>query len=143
MASHVILFAVIVDNRRFRVVIFAVFSDSIVKLVGPLADLIYHFWDFSLHVGVLSLGPVVLIADICPSYLLVEVIPFCLLLDVLHCILLNFLLQLFLLLRWLRGLFFVELIAAVKIGPVGFFAENIERLCCNFEDSFWWVELFD
>lgn len=30
MASHVILFAVIVDDRRFRVVIFAVFSDSIV-----------------------------------------------------------------------------------------------------------------
>lgn len=143
MTSHVILFPVIVDNRRFRVVILAVFSDSIVKFVGPFANLMYHFWDFSLHIWVFSLRPVVLIANICPSYLLVEVIPFCLLLDVLYCSLLHFLLRLFFFLRCLLGLFLVELFAAVEIGPVGFLAEDIERLCCNFEDSFRWIELFD
>ena len=136
MTSHVVLLAVIVDDRRFRVIVLAVFSDRIVKLVGPLADLLDHFWDFSLHVGVLSFSPVVLIADVCPSNLLVEVIPFPLFFCLLHCSLLNLLLELFLFLRGLFGLFLAELLAAVEIGPEGFLAEDIEGLCCNFKDSF-------
>ena len=142
MASHVILFAVVVDNRRFRVVVLAVFSDSVVELVGPFAYGLDHFWDFGLHVGVLPLGPVVLIAHVGPSYLLVEMIPLRFFLHFKNCSLLGLLLRLLLFFHCL-GFFLVELVAAVEVGPVGLFAEGVEGLGCNVEDSLWRVELLD
>lgn len=48
-------------------------SDQLViEYICSFAKLIDKLWDFCPETGILSLGPIILIADICPSYLLVE-----------------------------------------------------------------------
>ena len=96
MTSHVIFLTVVVDDGRFREVLPIAMLEGIVEVVGLLTELGYGGRKLGFNVGVFSVGPVVLIAHICPPYLLVKYEPPLLIL--LHFLYLLWFLALFLLL---------------------------------------------
>jgi hypothetical protein len=149
MTRHVVFFAVVVYDGRFRVVLLVAAADCVVELIGSLAQLVYGLGKCGLHVGVFSGRPVVLVAHIGPSDLVVEEVReislFQLLLLSFYLFCLAFLcfgLFAFLNLDVLL-LFRIHFLPTVQIGPVRFPPILIQSMRSNIIDNLLRVELPD
>ena len=76
MPSHVILDPVVVDYCGLGVIFAVDFLNLVVDGIGPVGELLDHWVHWRVVLGVLAQGPVVLVADVCPTDFVVETVSF-------------------------------------------------------------------
>lgn len=132
MSSHIVFFPIIVDDGRLGIIVLFVLANAVVKLISSQAQLTNSLGKDSLHIGVLSFCPIVLISHVSPSYFLIESEPFSLFDTYLY--LLGLFLLIFVILFF--SFLFVELVPAIQVSPVGFLPIHVESMSSNINDYF-------
>jgi hypothetical protein len=139
VSCHVVLLPVVIYDRRLRVVVLLVLADAVVQPVGPHTQLADCLREDRLHVGVLPLGPIVLISDVCPSDFLIECESFSLPNIRLHLLGLFFLILVILFSSFL----FVEFMPTIEVGAVGLLTVDVEGVGGDVDDYFRRAEVLD
>jgi hypothetical protein len=76
MPSHIILHSVVVYYSRFGVILAVDLLYLVVDGIGAVGELLDYRVHWGVVLGVLAEGPVVLMADICPTDFVVETVAF-------------------------------------------------------------------
>ena len=133
MTCHVIFLWVIVYYSWLWVIVLGCFSDLVVELVCSDAKGGDGGGDLGFYVGVFTLGPIILITNICPADSIIKSVAFvglALLLGLdfrIISLFLNLFLD-FLLSFWLLFLLLVEFFSAVEVGTIGLETVDVQGL---------------